>query len=156
MMTTTSGALRRRPRDSDDDIETRVFQRPPPFGLDRAMVVQIMRDLDPRNRARAGARPLMTSKAAIREEPNVFLTPLPGDLRAPWAQSLEETGKRVRIVRRRSLLPWFAGAMSFALAFGVLYDPVARAQTRSQLQSAATTTQSSAIRLYRLVSRIRT
>ena len=133
-MGTTTGA-HRRVRDSDDDIETRVFQRPPPFGLDRAMVLQIMRDLEPRMRGQAGARPLPTR--AIAKGPNVFLTSLPSDPPPPWVHPLEQTGKRPRIVRQRSMLPWFAGAMSFALAFGILNDPVVRHDTASQIKSAA-------------------
>ncbi len=133
-MVSTSGA-RRRVRDSDDDIETRVFHRPPPFGLDRAMVLQIMRDLEPRLHLRTGARPIVTR--AVPVEPNVFLTALPTDPPPPWIHPLERTSKRPRVVRRRSMLPWALGLMSFGLAFGILNDPVVRRDTGAQLKSAA-------------------
>jgi hypothetical protein len=119
------------------------------------MVLQIGRDLEPRARARSAERPFTTVGRAVTKEPNVFLTPLPGDLQPPWVPALHETGSRVRVVRRRTMLPWFAGAMSFALAFGVLNDPVVRADSASQIKSAAMATQSSAVRLYRFVLGIR-
>lgn len=148
MTTTSTAGIRRRARDSDDDVDTGVFHRPPPLGLDRAMVLQIMRELEPRKRARPVARPL--SARAITKAPNVFLTPWSStDPPPPWAQPLPETCRRSRLVRKRSRLPWFVLAMSFAIAFGILGDPVLRRQTASQVQS-------STMRLWRFVSRIRT
>lgn len=140
MTTTTSVAGGRRWRDPDDDVDTRVYVRPEPHAWDRMMVVRIMR------------RSTRPSKPA---EPNVFLTPAATDPPPPWTvpSPLEKTvsrvGLRTGVVRRRSILPWVTFAMTFSIAFGVLSDPVLRQETSSQLQS-------SAIRLYRLVSRIRT
>jgi hypothetical protein len=140
----TSGAAGRR-RDSDADVETRVFNRPPPFGLDRQMVLQIMRELEPQGSKEAAARPLPLPRLVVKAaatEPNVFLTPwaTPDHPPAPWARPREETGPRVRVVRSRSKLPWFVGMLSFALAFGILNDPVVRKQTASQIKSAASHT----------------
>lgn len=151
-MTTTSGAgVRRFARDPDDDVDTCVFARPQLDGAwDRLMVLQIMRELEPRVRSRPAPRVVI--RGLPSDEPNVFLTPaLATDPPPPWAvQPLEETSsKRVRVIRRRSILPWVTFAMTFSLGFGVLNDPVVRRETGSQLQS-------SAIRLYRFVSRIRT
>ena len=158
-MTMTSGA-RSRLRDSSDDVETRVFQRPPPFGLDRAMVQRIMTELQPTTRPPvAAARPLVTRRRP--STPNVFLTPWSAehDPPPPWADALAVSGERprVRVVRRRSLMPWVAFAMTFSITFGVVKDPTLRLQTASQIKAAATTVsveaRSSAIRLWSLVSR---
>jgi hypothetical protein len=162
MQTTTTGA-RSRLRDSSDDVETRVYTRPPPFSLDRAMVQRIMTDLAPSLRAPASAaRPLVTRRPA--EAPNVFLTPWAADGAppSPWAAARAASGvqRRVRVVRRRSILPWVAFAMMFGITFGVVKDPVLRHQTAAQIQAAAATTQvaahGSAMRLWAFVSRIRT
>ena len=145
MTTTSTAGAGRRARDSDDDVDTRVFRRPPPLGLDRAMILQIMRGLEPRTAARPGAR--ARPARAIPKEPNVFLTPWSStDPPPPWAQPLRETGRRSR---RRSKLPWFVLAMSLAIGFGILRDPALRRETVSQVQS-------STIQLWRLASRTRT
>lgn len=148
-MTSTSGA-RWRARDSEADVETSVFRRPPPFGLDRTMVLQIMRDLQPRPPARAALRELSIASIAPIERapraPNVFLTPAQATDPPPlwaqvWAPPAPATTVRrrpVRVVHQRSILPWLLAVMSFSIAFGILQDPALRRQTKSQLQTAAT------------------
>ena len=162
-MTMTSGA-RSRMRDSSDDVETRVFPRPPPFSLDRAMVQRIMSELQPtvRGPTVAAARPIVTRRQP--SSPNVFLTPWSAAHAPPppWADALAASGERprVRVIRRRSLMPWAMFAMTFAITFGVVKDPVLRRQTATEIKAAATSAsvgaQSSAIRLWSFVSRIRT
>jgi hypothetical protein len=156
-MTTTSTAGRwpyraathaRRTREPDDDVDTRVYVRPEPEALDRMMVVRIMRELEPQMRSLPAPRALKLPSA----ERNVFLTAaVSGDPPPPWAMRAraQTMSKRIRVIRRRSLLPWVAFAMMFAISFGVLSDPVMRHEMSSQLQS-------SAIRLYSFVSRILT
>jgi hypothetical protein len=140
-MVSASGARSR--NDSDADVETRVFARPPPFGLDRQMILRIMKELEPSlGTAPAAARPLVVpprTARVVHAEPNVFLTPwaTADHPPAPWANPVEESGNRLRVVRQRSKLPWFVGVMSFALAFGILFDPVVRRQTSSQIKTAA-------------------
>ena len=161
-MTMTSGA-RSRLRDSSDDVETRVFPRPPPFTLDRAMVQRIMSELPPSARAPAAlaARPIATRRQPSR--PNVFLTPWSGEKAPalPWADPLAASGERprVRVIRRRSLMPWAAFAMTFAITFGVVKDPALRVQTANQIKGAAAAmsvgARSSALRLWTLASHVR-
>jgi len=162
-MSTTSTA--RNPlRDSSEDVITRVYARPPPFTLDRAMVQRIMGELRPTLGAvalpPAAARPIVTRRAP--SQPNVFLTPWPDDLahQLPWGVARAAvSGVHPRVVRRRSLMPWAAFLMTFSITFGVVKDPALRHQTASQIKAAATTAstgaRSSAIRLWSFVSRIR-
>jgi hypothetical protein len=158
LMTMTSTA--RNPlRDSSEDVVTRVYQRPPPFTLDRAMVQRIMSELRPALSAPppAAARPIVTCRAPSK--PNVFLTPWPDDLahQLPWGAARAAVSG---VQRRRSLMPWVAFAMTFSITFGVVKDPALRHQTATQIKTAASTAasgaQSSAIRLWSFVSRIRT
>ena len=140
-------------RDSDDDEDTRVYVRPEPDAWDRMMVVRMMRELEPLCGGPAPRAIIRKLPSPAPKTPNVFLTPaLPSDPAPPWAaqESLEDTvSKRARVVRRRSRLPWLVCAMTFAIGLGVISDPVVRRETSSQIQS-------SAIRLCRFVSRIRT
>ena len=76
-MTMTSTA-RNPMRDSSEDVVTRVYPRPPPFSLDRAMVQRIMGELRPTLDTLAAppgaaARPIVTRR--LPSQPNVFLTP---------------------------------------------------------------------------------
>lgn len=150
-----TSAARNPLRDSSEDLVTRVYKRPPPISLDRAMVQRILSDLGPG----AAARPIVTRRTPP-PLPNVFLTPCPEDLaRLPWGVIGEATKPQQappRVVRRRSLMPWAAFLMTFSITFGVAKDPVLRHQTASQLRAAAIATQSSAMRLWSFVSRIRT
>ena len=147
-------------RDSSEDAVTRIYQRPPPFSLDRAMVQRIMGELRPKlGVPAAAARPIVTRHAPA--PPNVFLTPGPKDVaRAlPWGWGRAAARPRV-IRRRRSLMPWAAFLMTFSITFGVAKDPVLRHHTASQIKSAAISVsvgaQSSAIRLWSFVTRTRT
>ena len=157
---TTAAAARNPLRDSSEELVTRVYKRPPPFSLDRAMVQRILSDLGPG----AAARPIVVVRRPPPPLPNVFLTPCPEDLaRLPWGVigvedvELDEDVKPApRVVRRRSLMPWAAFLMTFSITFGVAKDPVLRHQTASQIKAAASATQSSAMRLWSFVSRIRT
>lgn len=140
----------RRARDSEADVDTRIFVRStPPQAWDRAMVLQIMSGLGVPAHARAS-----TSSSAVRrvsraarlrpvpppDEPNVFLQPwTPADPIPPWAtpaaSSLEET--LVRPGRRhRSKLPWFLFLAAFGLAFGIGQDRKLRAELASELHAA--------------------
>lgn len=97
-MVMTSAVLGRRPtRDPDDDVETRVYEKPP-MPWDRLMVLQIMRELEPRG---AHERPAPSPRAGRPStglaQRNVFLTPpLPSDPPPPWATS------RRALLRRES------------------------------------------------------
>lgn len=153
-----TSAARNPLRDSSEDLVTRVYKRPPPISLDRAMVQRILSDLGPG----AAARPIVTRRTPP-PLPNVFLTPCPEDLaRLPWgvigeaAPGATKQEASPRVVRRRSLMPWAAFFTTFAITFGVAKDPVLRQQTGSQIKAAAIATQSSAMRLWSFVSRIRT
>jgi hypothetical protein len=57
-------------------------------------------------------------------------------------------------------MPWAMFAMTFAITVGVVKDPALRRQTATQIKAAASGAsagaQSSAIRLWSFVSRIRT
>ncbi len=170
-MTMTSTA-RNPMRDSSEDVVTRVYPRPPPFSLDRAMVQRIMGELRPTLDTLAAppgaaARPIVTRR--LPSQPNVFLTPWPDDLahQLPWGVGVgvgvaraAVSGVHPRVVRRRSLMPWAAFLMTFSITFGVVKDPVLRHQTASQIKAAGTTVatgaQSSTMRLWSFVSRIRT
>ena len=151
-MSTTSTVRARNPlRDSSEDVITRVYPRPPPFTLDRAMVQRIMGEL--------ATRPIVIRRAP--SQPNVFLTPWPDDLahQLPWGVGRAAiSGAHPRVVRRRSLMPWAAFLMTFSITFGVVKDPALRHQTALQIKAAATTAstiaRSSAIRMWSFVSRI--
>ncbi len=153
-----TSAARNPLRDSSEDVVTRIYQRPPPFTLDRAMVQRILSDLGPG----AAARPIVTRRTP--PPPNVFLTPSPDDLarQLPWGavgnvEKVAEVAQAApRVERRRSLMPWAAFLMTFAITFGVAKDPALRHQTASQIKAAASATQSSAMRLWSFVSRVAT
>ena len=145
-----TSAARNPLRDSSEDVVTRIYQRPPPFTLDRAMVQRILSDLGPG----AAARPIVTRRTP--PPPNVFLTPWPGDLarQPPWGAVGEVVKEPPRVARRRSLMPWAAFLMTFAITFGVAKDPALRHETASQIKAAASATQSSATRLWSFLSRV--
>ena len=159
-MTMTSTA-RNPMRDSSEDSVTRIYQRSPPFSLDRAMVQRIMGELRPKLGvpAAAAARPIVTRGAPAA--PNVFLTPGPRDVaRAlPWERGGSAAEPRV-LRRRRSLMPWAAFLMTFSITFGVAKDPALRHQTASQIKTEAIRmsvgAQSSAMRLWSFVTRTST
>ena len=71
MMSASVG--RRNPRDSEADVETQIFVRPP-LAWDRVMVLHIMKQLEKRP-ARIVLPKRKASLVPPRDEPNVFLTP---------------------------------------------------------------------------------
>ena len=159
-MTMTSTA-RNPMRDSSEDSITRIYQRPPPFSLDRAMVQRIMGELRPKLGvpAAAAARPIVTRRAPAA--PNVFLTPGPPDVARALAWGPGGSAAEPRVIRRRrSLMPWAAFLITFSITFGVAKDPVLRHHTASQIKTAAMSVsvgaQSSAMRLWSFVTRSRT
>jgi hypothetical protein len=149
---------------------------------ERVMVLQIMRDLAPKEpRGARGARPWRGRTATITPlvqsaarpaprtaQPNVFLTPWKlNDPQPPWAavavegtQALDETLLRQHWQHRaprRSFLMWVVFTMYFSIAFGVAHDPELRRETASQLRAAtaegAMMVQAEAIRLWPFASR---
>ena len=101
-MTMMSAATsRRRARDSEADVETEIYVRPPSMPWERVMVLQIMNELEtrlPRVVApprKSSSRVVVRKRSAARitpvpppDEPNVFLVPwTPADPPLPWAEA---------------------------------------------------------------------
>lgn len=155
----SSSAGRRLARDPDDDVETRVYVRSAPMAWERRMVLQIMRDLGPVERAVPPPRDLGTprlpppaSSSRVRASasrsaprPNVFLTPLtPNDPQPLWVTARDaETRSLETLVRdrhrkrrpRRSVMPWVLFVMAFGIAFGIGEDRVLRHQLASDVRA---------------------
>jgi hypothetical protein len=143
MMSASVG--RRNPRDSEADVETKIFVRPP-LAWDRVMVLQIMKELDKRP-----PRIVLPKRKALlvppRDEPNVFLTPRSSaDPQLPWARAeapvaddtlmIEGRPRRASKARRaqKTHTAWVVFVMAFGIAFGIGQDRQLRRELGSKLR----------------------
>jgi hypothetical protein len=159
MMSALAG--RRRPRDSEADVETQIYVRPQsqPMAWDRVMVLQIMKGLEtrlprvvppPMRVVTRTRRPV--SVVPPRGEPNVFLTPwTPADPLPPWAVApaapVEETlvleGRPRNVAVHKTKVPWLLFVMAFGIAFGVGQDRQLRRDLGTKVR--VTTTHAAAV-----------
>jgi hypothetical protein len=145
---------RRNPRDSEADVETQIFVRPP-LAWDRVMVLQIMKELE----KRPPPMVLPKRKASLvkpPDEPNVFLTPRSSaDPPLPWMhvdavvadETLLTEGRRRRKSGARRVqkthTAWVVFVMAFGIAFGIGQDRQLRRELGSKLR--VTTTHAAAV-----------
>jgi len=138
---------RARRRDSQDDLETRVYVRPTPQAW-RNVFLEPWTPQDP---------PLPWSSPS----PFRALAPVPpARAAAETLAAVEETVscKRPR-PRRRSIMPWVVFLAAFGIAFGIGKDRALRAELVSELRVATARTlavlQTSAVRLGRQLAELR-
>lgn len=141
MMSASVG--RRNPRDSEADVETQIFVRPP-MAWDRVMVLQIMKELEKRPPRVVPAK-RRVSPVPPPDEPNVFLTPrTPADPLPPWgavdvlrADDTLVRRDRMRRSRRASKTHtiWVVFVMAFGIAFGIGQDRQLRRELGSKLRA---------------------
>lgn len=159
MMSASVG--RRNPRDSEADVETQIFVRPP-LAWDRVMVLQIMKELEKRP-PRIVLPKRKVSLVPPPDEPNVFLTPRSlADPPLPWAHvdavAVDETlviegrPRRTSKARRaqKTHTAWVVFVMAFGIAFGIGQDRQLRRELGSKLR---VTTAHAAAAVARHVSR---
>jgi hypothetical protein len=165
-MVVAAAPARRRTRDSEAEIETEIYVRPPhaPQAWDRVMVLQIMQDLGAKTRAASARR--AKPRVPAPGEPNVFLTWAASDPPPPWATTATTDVSAVLAsdetlvrggARRRTNMPWLLFFMAFGIAFGVGQDRPLRAELASKMRASAASVlgvvESSAMRLGRHVGR---
>ncbi|MEA2747734.1 MAG: hypothetical protein QOI41_1877 [Myxococcales bacterium] len=155
MMSASVG--RRNPRDSEADVETQIFVRPP-MAWDRLMVLQIMRDLEKRP-PRVVVAKRNIGRVPPPDEPNVFLTPrTSADPALPWSdleparadETLVLEGRPRRSRRSRasskSRTPWLVFLMAFGIAFGIGQDRQLRRELGTKLRVATSHAAASLVR----------